>query len=180
MKPAEAPTLSEHLLHEAARSFVYPQKVYRSKVNVAAQKMLETGIRRRLDWRRTFVPPERDSPIDFFTSEVMLDQMYCRVLLQDVPRMVERTRALRSLTLAGIPNSEYFVYLREAAQCYVSGLPQAAIALSRAAVENRLKEVCARRFGVSAVENKDLKDLIWVFKHKLWWTAHRPAPSPSC
>jgi polyhydroxyalkanoate synthesis regulator phasin len=74
--------------------------------------------------------------------------------------MVERTRALRSLTLAGISNSEYFVYLREAAQCYVSGLPQAAIALSRAAVENRLREVCARQFGSRAVENTDLKDLI--------------------
>jgi hypothetical protein len=74
--------------------------------------------------------------------------------------MVERTRALRSLTLSGITNAEYFVYLREAAQCYVSGLPQAAIALSRAAVENRLKEVCAKRFGQGAVENADFKDLI--------------------
>jgi hypothetical protein len=64
------------------------------------------------------------------------------------------------MTLSGISNAEYFVYLREAAQCYVAGLPQAAVALSRAAVENRLKEVCGKRFGKAAVENADLKTLI--------------------
>ncbi len=91
----------------------------------------------------------------------MLDQIYCRIALQDVPGMVQRTLSLRSLTLARMNSSaEYVVYLREAAQCYVAGLPQAAIALSRAAVENRLKEICAKRFGKSAVETTDLKVLI--------------------
>jgi len=74
--------------------------------------------------------------------------------------MVQRTRALRPLTLSSISNAEYFVYLREAAQCDVAGLPQAAIALSREAVENRLKEVCGERFGQRAVEGTDLKILI--------------------
>jgi hypothetical protein len=78
MTPAEAPTLSQHLLHEAARFFVYPHKVYRSKLNLATQKAVDAGTRRLIDWRRTFTPG-KDWPEDFFTSEVMLDQIYCRM-----------------------------------------------------------------------------------------------------
>jgi hypothetical protein len=94
MKPAEAPTLSQHLLREASRFFIYPHKVYRSKLNLATQKFLEEGIKRLIDWRRTFSPDKREPPDELFTSEVMLDQIYCRLLLQDVPDMVARTRAL--------------------------------------------------------------------------------------
>jgi hypothetical protein len=159
MKPATAPTLSQHLLHEADRFFVYPQKIYRSKINLAVHKYVDDGTRRLIEWRRTFTPG-KDWPEEFFASEVMLDQIYSRMALQGVPGMVERTRALRSLTLTGLPNAEYVVYLREAALCYVSGLDQAAIALARAAVENRLKQVCAKRFGQRAVETTDLKVLI--------------------
>jgi|SRR5438876_678611 len=90
----------------------------------------------------------------------MLDQIYCRTLLREVPEIVERTQALRTLTLSDIPNSESFVYLREAANCYISGLPQAAVALSRAAVENRLKAVCAKTFGEKAVAEADFLELI--------------------
>jgi hypothetical protein len=151
MKPAEAPSLSLHLLHEATRFLVYPHKVYRSKLNLATQKAVDEGTRRFIDWRRTFTPG-KDWPEDFFTSEVMLDQIYCRIVLQEVPGMVERTRALRSLTLSGISNAEYFVYLREAAQCYVLGLPQAANrALARSSGEpaqggmhQNLRTACSR------------------------------------
>lgn len=160
MKQAEAPTLSEHLLREAQRFLFYPQTVYRTKLNLAAQKMVESGIARFAEWRKTFAPQADTAAEQFWTSEVMLDQMYCRILLQEVPNFVKRTQALRAITLSGISNAEYFVYLREAAHCYISGLPQAAVALSRAAVENRLKEVCAKRFGRAAVDNTDLIKLI--------------------
>jgi hypothetical protein len=46
MKPAEAPTLSQHLLHETARFFVYPHKVSRSKSTMIAPSNL-------------YAPPER-------------------------------------------------------------------------------------------------------------------------
>ncbi len=161
MKQAEAPTLSQHLLREAERFILYPQRAYRTKLNLATQKALENGMKQLVEWRKTFAPRPDDKAVsDFWTGEVMLDQLYCRALLQEVPGYVERTRALRALTLSGIPKGETFVYLREAAHCFIAGLPQAAVALSRAAVENRLREVCAKRFGRSAVENVDLLELI--------------------
>jgi hypothetical protein len=160
MKQAEASTLSEHLLREAQRFTFYPHRVYRTRINLAVQKTVESAITRFVEWRKTFAPQASTADDEVWMSEVMLDQMYCRVLLQDVPSLVERTRALRALALSGISNSEYFVYLREAAHCYIAGLSQAAVALSRAAVENRLREVCAKRFGRSAVEDTDLMKLI--------------------
>ncbi|MES1254766.1 MAG: DUF4145 domain-containing protein [Acidobacteriota bacterium] len=163
MKPAESATLSEHLLREAQCFNFFPHRVYRTKVNLATQVWLERAIAKLVEWRKTFAPQANGSAEadQFWTSEVMLDQMYSRVLLQEVPNFVKRTQALRALTLSGISNAEYFVYLREAAHCYISGLPQAAIALSRAAVENRLKGVCAKTIiGRSAVDDHDLKALI--------------------
>jgi hypothetical protein len=159
MRTAEAPTLSQHLLHEADRFVVYPRKVRRTKNILVMQEYVDEGTRRLIEWRRTFTP-DKNWPEQHFGNEVMLDQIYSRMMLHEVPAMVERTRELRTLTLSGIPTAEYLVYLREAAQCYVSGLPNSAIALSRAAVENRLKEVCAKRFGQSAVADQDLKLLI--------------------
>src|SRR5947209_20160637 len=106
MKPATAPTLSQHLLDEANRFFLYPKKVYRSKLNLLTQKALEEGLKRFIDWRRTFAPRRDDLHLDFFTSEIMLNQIYSRLVLQEVPRMVKRTQALRSLTLSGISNAE--------------------------------------------------------------------------
>jgi hypothetical protein len=53
--------------------------------------------------------------------------------------MVERTRSLAPLTFeGGIPDEECLVYLKEAARCYIYALPQASIALTRAAVETAL------------------------------------------
>src|SRR5262249_4143032 len=68
--------------------------------------------------------------------------------------------ALSGVTLSDASDSDAFVYLREAANCYIFGLPQAAAALARAAVESRLKEVAAQQFGRRAVDNADLNDLI--------------------
>jgi hypothetical protein len=160
MKQADARTLSEHLLREAQRFIIYPMRASRTKLNLAAHKVVEKGVATFAEWRKTFAPQVDAAVNEFWTSEVRLDQMYCTVLLQEVPNFVKRTQALRAIALSGIPNAEYFVYLREAAHCYISGLPQAAVALSRAAVENRLKEVCAKRFGLDAVENADLITLI--------------------
>ena len=64
--------------------------------------------------------------------------------------MVERTRSLANLTLTGV-TGESLVYLREAANCYIRGLPQAAVALARSAVEVPLRVAASKQFGEKAV-----------------------------
>jgi hypothetical protein len=80
-------------------------------------------------------------------------------LLGKVSSIVERTKSLTNLTLSGI-TGESFVYLREAANCYIMGLPQAAVALTRAAVEVPLRQAAAKRFGAAAVKKAGLFDLL--------------------
>ena len=68
-------------------------------------------------------------------------------------------RLLSHLTLPGKCDSE-LVYLRQAAKCYIFGLPQAAIALARAALEDCLRKKLAKMYGKSTVAQADLKD--WI------------------
>jgi hypothetical protein len=116
-----------------------------------------------MNWRKTFAPPEHDandSDWDWLTTPTLLDEVYCRDLLQEIPRFVERTLALSKLSLAGIAKGESLVYLREAASCYIYGLPQAAIALARAAVEVHVRAKAAAILGRSTVAEMDLRELI--------------------
>jgi len=95
----------------------------------------------------------------FFSDRVLLDEFYCRDLLKAIPGIVERTAKLSQFTLSGLSKSE-FVYLREAATCYLLGLPAAAVALARAAIEYSLRRELAKFYGKAAVEREDLKDLL--------------------
>jgi len=116
-------------------------------------------LRNLVEWRKTFAPKPEDQATDFFSDPVFLNESYCRDLLKGVPAIVERTIKLSHLTLSGISDSE-FVYLREAANCYIFGLPQAAVALARAAVEDSLRSKLAKFFGKDAVARADLKNLL--------------------
>jgi hypothetical protein len=78
-------------------------------------------------------------------------------LLAEVPEIVERTQRLKELVLSDISQTESLVYLREAANCYILGLPQATVALSRAAVESRVREASAKLFGKRLHEKKILR-----------------------
>jgi hypothetical protein len=93
----------------------------------------------------------------------LLDELYCRDVLRQVPGMVKRTRDLKPLSLAGV-SGEIFVYLREAANCYIRELPSAAVALARAAVEAQLREAASRRLGHNTVRKKGLRNLLENFR----------------
>jgi hypothetical protein len=122
--------------------------------------VLAKAMRGLVEWRKTFSPRPKDPAAEVWYLAVRLDQMYCRSLLQEVPEIVERTLALQTIVLSNISDSPAFVYLREAANCYISGLPQAAVALSRAAVEHRLREVCRKTHGTKTVMEADFIEVI--------------------
>jgi hypothetical protein len=159
MKRSAAPTLSLHLLGEAERFRMYPLRVYRTRTNLDTQKRLDNFMGKIVEWRKTFAPGAKDEVADFLSDPVLLDEFYCRDLLKAIPGIVERTAKLSRLTLSGISKTE-FVYLREAATCYLLGLPAAAVALARAAIENSLKRELAKVFGKAAVAEEDLKNLL--------------------
>jgi hypothetical protein len=52
MKQTAASTLSQHLLREADRFLFYPQQTRRTRINLAAQKMLNASLRRLVEWRK--------------------------------------------------------------------------------------------------------------------------------
>lgn len=156
----QSSTLSVHLLNEAKKFQFYPKKMYRTKTNLGAQEMLDGARHDFLEWRKTFIPADAPQASGKLNTPVFLDELYCRDLLGEIPSIVERTLRLRELTLAGISDDEAFVQLREAANCFIMGLPNAAVALSRAAFEGPLRTKTARTFGREAVSTADLKDVI--------------------
>jgi hypothetical protein len=114
-----------------------------------------------MEWRKTFTPSEHaEADFDFSTTPTFLDEVYCRDLLRDVPQFVERTLSFSKISLAGIAQGESLVYLKEAANCYIYGLSQAAIALARAALEIHLRSKASALLGRVVVAEMDLKDLI--------------------
>lgn len=160
MKAPQAPTLSAHLLAEAQRFLIYPGRQYRTAKSVEGQAVWDEIVGRFLEWRRTFLPVKHTQAMRVLENSAMLDEFYCREALRNIPGMVDRTRKLASLTLEGIPDQEAMLYLREAAQCYILDLPQAAVALSRAAMETGLRRVLAAQFGSATVAQADLKVLL--------------------
>jgi hypothetical protein len=158
-KPTE-PTLSAHLLRQAAPFFIFPKAFHASRGSSAARAHLDEIAQKRLEWRKTFAPQTLDQTAKaLFDDPVFLDQVYACDLLREVPRMVERTRRLDHLTIAGV-SGEGFVCLRSAATCYVFGLNQAAAALARAAVEGAIRRAAEPLLGKSASSALELKDLL--------------------
>lgn len=160
MKRPPAETLSVHLLREAERFHMYPKRMDRTRVNLDYQRTFDDKIMAKIvEWRKTFAPKPEDEAIELFNDSVLLDEFYCRDLLKAVPGMVQRTEKLSRLTLSGISKSE-FVYLREAATCYLFGLQAAAVALARTAVEDALRRKLAKFYGKAAVAEETLNNLI--------------------
>lgn len=70
----------------------------------------------------------------------LLDDRYTRQLVDAVPGYVRRTLQLSRLEGSAIPSKATNSYLQEAVRTYILGLPQASVALCRAAMEQALKE----------------------------------------
>src|SRR3990172_6107995 len=102
MKQTTAPTLSRHLLQEADKFLMYPQRVYRTRSNLDVQKSFDKFVRKLVEWRKTFAPKPEDEAAEFYSSPHLLNEFYCRDLLTAVPAIVDRTVKLSHLTLSGI------------------------------------------------------------------------------
>jgi hypothetical protein len=72
--------------------------------------------------------------------EIEIDRVLSRQVLEEVPGMVKRLTRMSKLTALRIPSQQTGVYIREAARTYVYGFTQASAAMSRAALEQALKE----------------------------------------
>jgi hypothetical protein len=70
----------------------------------------------------------------------LLDERFTRDVVAAVPGFVRRTLELSRLEGSRIPSKITNGYLQEAVRTYIFGFPQASIALSRAALEQALKE----------------------------------------
>lgn len=163
MNKTTASTLSEHLLREAGKFHFYPNRERRTRANLQARKMLDAWLRELVEWRKTFAPKSAPEWDEIVTAPVILDELYCRDLLQAVPGIVERTRNLSQLTLPELGDPDSITYLKEASNCYILGLPQAAVALARAAVETRLRAASSRVFGKTAVRAAEFIQIIDTF-----------------
>jgi len=72
---------------------------------------------------------------------LFLDEHYTKTMLGEIGAYVARTLELSHMQAENTPSETTNTYLREATRTYVHGLPQACVALSRAALEQSLKEV---------------------------------------
>jgi hypothetical protein len=87
----------------------------------------------------------------------LLEDAYFRDLMDHVPKMVERTVKLSAIVTQKIPAEDTIVYLREATRTYIAGYWHASVALSRAALEEALREkVRETGLGIEAYELKAL------------------------
>lgn len=90
-----------------------------------------------------------------FGFKDLLEDAYFRDLLKQVPKMVDRTLQLSQIVANRIPSTPTSAYLQEATRTYIAGFWQASVALSRAAVEEALREKAKNRnLGVEAYELK--------------------------
>jgi len=106
----------------------------------------------------SFGPIERAIARNREAVSVLLDARYTRDAIKAVPGYVSRTMQLSRIEGSRIPSKVTNVYLREAARTYVFGLPQATIALCRAAMEQALKEELGHQGKQIFLDMNDLLD----------------------
>lgn len=104
--------------------------------------------------QRDLPAPEKKFLSGFITDR--FDDYYTRSFLEDVPKMVERTLKLSQLHPGEMPTGATNTYLLEATRCYIFGLWQATIALSRAALEEGLRERVEAVTGKSPTKLSDI------------------------
>jgi hypothetical protein len=86
-----------------------------------------------------------------------LDAHFTTHTLAQIPHVVARWRKLGTIPVAVIPENRVTGYLRQASECYLYGLPTAAVILCRAVLEFTLEEAIPNLGGV-AWEEVDRRD----------------------
>ncbi|HEY1903733.1 MAG TPA: DUF4145 domain-containing protein [Terracidiphilus sp.] len=74
------------------------------------------------------------------TFEIEIDRVLSRQVLESVPAIVKRFARMSKLGALRVPSEQTGAYIREAARTYAYGFMQASAAMSRAALEQALKE----------------------------------------
>ncbi len=85
-----------------------------------------------------------------------LDERFTHEVIDAVPGYVSRIMQLSRMDAARIPSSVTNTYLREATRTFILGLPQASIALCRAALEQSLKENLGLQLSGSFIKFHEL------------------------
>jgi hypothetical protein len=128
-----------------------------------ARKMLEVIVDDVISSRETLADNKLAFIEHLFESspeviEDILDERFTRDFVHSVSGCVERLLQLSRLEGSRIPSKITNGYLREAIRAYVLGLPQASVALSRAAMEQALKENIGYQSTRTFVRMNDLLD----------------------
>jgi len=74
------------------------------------------------------------------TGDDPLDDYFTRMLLEQIPHFVERSKNLGELVVGGLPSPRVTSYFKQATSCYIYGLYDAVAVLSRAVIEFSLEE----------------------------------------
>jgi hypothetical protein len=88
--------------------------------------------------------------------ESFLDERFTRNLVEGISGNVSRILRLSRMEALTIPSPTTNGYLREAVRTYVFGLPLASVALSRAALEQSLKEKLGLQSSGDFIKFQDL------------------------
>jgi hypothetical protein len=154
MKATE-PTLSRHLLVEARKFALYPQRVRKAQTTgTLLDRVLKMFVASR-EW-----VVEQDPGIQDLSAEVrerLFDEHYSKVLLETVQGMAVRTDAVPTLQTREPICRGANLYLREATRSYILGLWDAAVALSRAALEEALEDRVRKLLGPISGLNELIK-----------------------
>jgi hypothetical protein len=97
--------------------------------------------------------------------ESWLDGYYVYPQLHAIPAMISRTLLLARLEAISTPSQQTNLYISEATRCYIHGFMLAAVAVTRAAFEQALKERLAQLHGTS-YEGFNLGRLIRIAKKR--------------
>lgn len=145
---AKAATLSAHLLEEAQKFIAYPNRVRRAKAEAEFVEetlwplVLQLGV----------VQKGKALPL-----QGLLDEFFVKKLVGEVPEYVDRTRLLPTVEHAGAVPRQVNLYLEQASWCFVLGLWDGVVALSRACLEAALEDRVGERAGR---QMRDLKG--WI------------------
>lgn len=89
-------------------------------------------------------------------TECEIDRVLTCRALEKIPEMVTRLTQVSKLTALRIPSVQTAIYIREAARTYFYGFMQSSTAMSRAALEQALKEQLALQGTGTFIDFQDL------------------------
>ena len=157
--------LLDHLEDMIADDPPYPTPAERAeaeRLDVQIRSLIEELVRRRKEPGRYPANAYLDASA-LPDLDDLLDEHFTRQLLANIPDITNRWKLLRSLSLVLLPGDRTTSALREALNCYLYGLPNAAVALCRSVLEFALLEKLGSLGGVQP-DRPNLDGLINYFE----------------